>query len=136
MMVHHFGFTFQSMLHASLPPLFPEHLRELLTASLSNLPEHMHDPPQHSEMLQTVPVNYQKVAPPSAQFQRLGILPRYATTVNKVAYEEIERIAREEADRGWDTRRLTRARQRVGDGVANWVSGMFERALSVQLSKT
>jgi anaphase-promoting complex subunit 2 len=54
------------------------------------------------------------------------MVPRYSATLSKVAYGEIERIAREEAEKGWDVRRLTRARQRVGDGVANWLSGMFE----------
>lgn len=43
-----------------------------------------------------------------------------------VALEEIERVAKEEAGRGWEARCLTRARQRVGDGVVNWLAGMME----------
>lgn len=42
-------------------------------------------------------------------------------TINQVAFAEIDKIAQEEAAKGWDTRRLIRARQRVGDGVANWL---------------
>ena len=47
-----------------------------------------------------------------------------------MALEEIERIAEEEATLGWEARRLTRARQRIGDGVASWFSGIHERRSS------
>jgi anaphase-promoting complex subunit 2 len=71
-------------------------------------------------------MNYQRVTPPSPHLGRLAMVPRYSATLSKVAYEEIERIVKDEAAKGWDGRRVTRARQRVGDGVANWLSGMFE----------
>nr|XP_018258924.1 anaphase-promoting complex subunit 2 [Kwoniella dejecticola CBS 10117]OBR81082.1 anaphase-promoting complex subunit 2 [Kwoniella dejecticola CBS 10117] len=121
-----FTTTFHSLLHSLLSPLFPEHLLTFLTISLESLPKHLLDPPQIPQLFQSVPVNYHKVHPPSPHLSRLGIFPRYSGTLSKVAYKEIEKIAREEAGKGWDSRRLTRARQRVGDGVANWLSGMFE----------
>jgi anaphase-promoting complex subunit 2 len=80
-------------------------------------------------VLGDIPHTYIKVPAPSPHLARLGILPRYATTLSRVAFDEIERIAKEEAEKGWDTRRLTRARQRVGEGVANWLSGTFDGEL-------
>ncbi|OCF34155.1 anaphase-promoting complex subunit 2 [Kwoniella heveanensis BCC8398] len=77
-------------------------------------------------------MNYHKVPPPSPHLSRLGVFPRYSGTLSQVAYKEIEKIAEQEAGKGWNTRRLTRARQRVGDGVANWLSGMFEGNESAQ----
>lgn len=46
--------------------------------------------------------------------------------MSRVALAAIERIAREEADQGWEARRLAKARQRVGEGVAGWLGGVFE----------
>jgi len=43
-----------------------------------------------------------------------------------VALAEIEQIAREEAGKGWEARRLAKARQRVGEGVAGWLGGIFD----------
>jgi len=117
---------FHSLLHSSLPPIFPDYLKDLFTASLATLPEHLLEPAKPDTTLGDIPVVYHKVPPPSIHLTRLGILPRYATTLSRVAFDEIERIAKEEAAKGWETRRLTRARQRVGESVANWLSGMFD----------
>ncbi|WVR09240.1 hypothetical protein IAU60_006304 [Kwoniella sp. DSM 27419] len=127
-----FTTTFHSLLHSRLPAIFPAHLLSFLTASLNSLPAHLLDPPPHSQIFQSVPINYHKVPPPSPHLSRLGVFPRYSGSLSKVAYKEIEKIAREEAGKGWDSKRLTRARQRVGDGVANWLSGMFEGNDSAQ----
>ncbi|WVQ64090.1 uncharacterized protein L199_002249 [Kwoniella botswanensis] len=124
--------VFHSLLHSTLSPLFPKYLLSFLSESLASLPSHLLDPPTMPQLFQSVPVNYHKVPPPSPHLSRLGIFPRYSGTLSRVAYKEIEKIAREEAEKGWDTRRLTRARQRVGDGVANWLSGMFEGNESAQ----
>ncbi|GFZ51497.1 hypothetical protein JCM24511_09264 [Saitozyma sp. JCM 24511] len=123
---------FSTLLHSSLPPSFPGHFESFLRSSLSRLPSHLSDPPPHPNLLQTVPMNYQRVTPPSPHLGRLAMVPRYSATLSKVAYEEIERIVKDEAGKGWDGRRVTRARQRVGDGVANWLSGMFEGNDSAQ----
>jgi anaphase-promoting complex subunit 2 len=45
--------------------------------------------------------------------------------LNKVALVEIERIARDEAAKGWDERRLYMARLRIGEGVASWLAGLY-----------
>ncbi|EIW67008.1 hypothetical protein TREMEDRAFT_45474 [Tremella mesenterica DSM 1558] len=121
-----FTSTFSALLHSSLPSIFPAYLHSFLVKSLASLPSHLIDPPHNPHLLQSVPINLQKVSPPSPHLSKLGILPRYSATLSGAAYEEISKIAREEAGRGWETRRLTRARQRVGDGVANWLAGMFE----------
>lgn len=124
---------FHQLLHSSLPSSFPKYLQDFLATSLASLPDHLSDPPPQASHLQSVQVNYHKIPPPSPNLGRLGMLARYVTTLSAVAYQEIEKIAREEAEKGWDARRLTRARQRVGDGVANWLSGMFDgRCLSCQ----
>ena len=124
-----FTMVFHQLLHSSLPAIFPAYLHEFLVASLGSLPSHLLDPPHNPHMLQTVPINPQKVPPPTPHLSRLGILPRYSATLSAAAFEEIRKIAQEEAAKGWAARRLTRARQRVGDGVANWLSGMFEGRL-------
>lgn len=87
---------------------------------------HSKDSPTHPQVLSSVPINLQRIPPPSPHFSRLGILPRYSAILSKVAYDEIESIAKEEAGKGWEARRLARARQKVGEGVANWLSGMFD----------
>ena len=46
--------------------------------------------------------------------------------MSRVALAAIQQIAREEANKGWEARRLTKARQRVGEGVAGWLGGVFE----------
>ncbi|WWD20956.1 hypothetical protein CI109_105434 [Kwoniella shandongensis] len=125
-LISQFTSSFHQLLHSSLPPIFPRYLLDFLTASLASLPEHLIDPPHQPHLFNTVPINYHKVPPPSPHLSRLGVFPRYSGTLSRVAYQEIEKIATEEAAKGWDARRLTRARQRVGDGVANWLSGMFE----------
>ncbi|KAK8843503.1 hypothetical protein IAR55_007163 [Kwoniella newhampshirensis] len=125
-LIPQFTSSFHQLLHASLPPIFPKFLLDFLAASLASLPDHLVDPPHQQHLFNTVPINYHKVPPPSPHLSRLGVFPRYSGTLSRVAYQEIEKIAQEEAGKGWDARRLTRARQRVGDGVANWLSGMFE----------
>ncbi|WVQ81579.1 hypothetical protein IAT38_003703 [Cryptococcus sp. DSM 104549] len=124
--------TFHQLLHSLLPPSFPTHFLTFLQASLASIPEHLTNPPPHSTLFQSVPMNPHKIPPPTPHLSRLGVFPRYSGTLSKVAHDEIERIAREEAGKGWDERRLTRARQRIGDGVANWLSGMFEANESAQ----
>ncbi|WVF67210.1 hypothetical protein IAT40_001958 [Kwoniella sp. CBS 6097] len=127
-----FTTSFHSLLHSTLPAIFPSYLLSFLTSSLASLPTHLLDPPHHPQIFQSVPINYHKVPPPSPHLSRLGVFPRYSGTLSQVAYKEIEKIAQDEAGKGWDVRRLTRARQRVGDGVANWLSGMFEGNESAQ----
>lgn len=120
--------TFQSLLHASLPPKFLDYLHTFLTNSLASVPPSTDLPPSHNlaELQQGVPMPHRKLLPPSPHLGRLGIFLRYSSTFMNIALAEIERIAKEEADKGWDNRRLTRARQRVGDGVVNWLAGMME----------
>lgn len=69
---------------------------------------------------------HRKIPPPSPHLARLAIFLRYSSTFMNVALAEIERVAKEEAEKGWDVRCLSRARQRVGDGVVNWLAGMME----------
>ncbi|WOO86035.1 Anaphase-promoting complex subunit 2 [Vanrija pseudolonga] len=107
---------FQHLVYASLPASFPEHLRFFLQESLAGLPRDEEGKPRKK----------QKVAAPSPHLHRLTVLPRYATTLMRVAYDEIEKIAKEETGMGWEERRLARARQRVSDTVVNWISGVFE----------
>lgn len=121
-----FTTAFHQLLHASLPATFPIYLQLFLSSSLAQLPQHLSNPPAAEGLLQAVPINLQRVPPPSPHLSRLRIFPRYSATLSRVAYDEIEKIAREEAAKGWEGRRLTRARQRVGEGVANWLSGMFD----------
>lgn len=111
-----FTAQFHTLLHASLPFSFPSHFRAFLLSSLNAVSS---DSGSH-------PTPRSKSTAPSPHFSRLGVLPRYSGTLHRVALEEIEKIAREEADKGWEARRLGRARQRVGEGVAGWLGGMFE----------
>ena len=111
-----FTSVFHQLLHASLPAAFPEYLQLLLQNSLSHVSDHPAD--GHAGPL--------KVTAPSPHFSRLGIIPRYSGTLSQIAYAEIEKIAREEAEKGWEIRRLAKARQRVGNGVAGWLGGMFD----------
>lgn len=66
------------------------------------------------------------IRPPSPHLSRLGILPRYSAVLTAVAHEEIERVVKEEAAKGWDVRRLPRVRQRVAVGLVNWIASCFE----------
>jgi len=111
-----FTAQFHTLLHSSLPSTFPSHFRSFLLNSLSALSS------EHG----SGPIPRSRSTAPSPHFNRLGVLPRYSGTLHRVALEEIEKIAREEADKGWESRRLSRARQRVGEGVAGWLGGMFE----------
>ncbi|ODN83719.1 hypothetical protein L202_01813 [Cryptococcus amylolentus CBS 6039] len=141
--------TFHFLLHSTLPPSFPAHLIHFLSTSLSSLPSNSSSPPSPSPPSPSFPSTsfpssstqstYQqnprpKIPPPTPHLSRLGIFPRYSGSLSHVAHEEIRRIALEEADKGWGERRLGRARQRIGDGVANWLAGMFEGNDSVQAS--
>ncbi|TYJ52510.1 hypothetical protein B9479_006870 [Cryptococcus floricola] len=144
--------TFHFLLHSTLPPSFPAHLIHFLSTSLSSLPPTSSSPPSpspsspsfppssfpsssthHQSTLQQNP-RTRKIPPPTPHLSRLGIFPRYSGSLSHVAHEEIRRIVLEEADKGWGERRLGRARQRIGDGVANWLAGMFEGNDSVQAS--
>lgn len=42
-----------------------------------------------------------------------------------VALAGVERIVKEEAERGWDVRCLVKARKRVNYGVVSWLAGMM-----------
>lgn len=118
---------FQHLVYSALPASFPEHLRFFLQESLAGLPRDEEGKPRKK----------QKVAAPSPHLHRLTVLPRYATTLMRVAYDEIEKIAKEETGMGWEERRLARARQRVSDTVVNWISGVFEsRWLLFRMSLT
>ncbi|WVQ72144.1 hypothetical protein IAR50_001689 [Cryptococcus sp. DSM 104548] len=124
--------TFHFLLHSTLPPSFPSHLNHFLSASLASLPSST--PPTSPSWSSHITSQPQRVPPPTPHLSRLGIFPRYSGSLSHVAHEEIKRIAVEEAERGWGERRLGRARQRIGDGVANWLAGMFEGNDSVQAS--
>lgn len=114
--VSQFTSTFHQLLHSSLPAEFPDYLRECLVVSLSQISQAEDDPAPAKR----------KIVPPSPHFSRLGILPRYSTTLSRVAHDEVERIAQEESAKGWDVRLLSKARKRVGEGVAGWLHAMFE----------
>jgi len=105
---------FHARLHSSLPLSFPSHLRALLQASLSTYGSAA---PGSARPRSTAP---------SPHLSRLGVLPRYSGVLSRVALAEIEQIAREEAGKGWEARRLAKARQRVGEGVAGWLGGIFD----------
>lgn len=120
---------FQSLLHASIPPKFLDYLHSFLTHSLSSIDTSIpSSTPGHTftELLQSVPMPHHKIPPPSQHLGRLSIFLRYSSTFMNVALAEIEKVAKEEAERGWEVRCLSRARQRVGDGVVNWLAGMME----------
>lgn len=130
-----FTTQFQQLLYAALPAAFPEYMRNFLAGSLASLPPNDEDeddpellyaatnnPPQTV----TPAKSKRRVPAPSPHLHRLSTLPRYATTLMRVAYDDIEAIAQEEAAAGWTERRLGRARQRVSDSVVTWMSGVFE----------
>ena len=114
-LVPQFTTVFHQLLHAYLPDSFPALLKSFLQASLNRVAATSPDPKRPSKGIS-----------PSPHLSRLGIIPRYSATLSQVAYEEIERIAKEEAAEGWDVRRLATARQKVGERVATWLSGIFE----------
>ena len=74
-------------------------------------------------------VSLEDIKPPSPHLSRLGMLPRYSSVLTAVANEEIQRIVKEEAAKGWDVRRLPRVRQRVSVGLVNWIASCFESEL-------
>ncbi|CAK9787026.1 unnamed protein product [Cutaneotrichosporon oleaginosum] len=63
---------------------------------------------------------------PSQHLLGLNVVHRYATTLMRVAFDEIERITSEEAAEGLTERRLTRARQRVSSSLSHWMSAIFQ----------
>lgn len=74
-------------------------------------------------------MSIEDIKPPSPHLSRLGMLPRYSAVLTAVAYQEIERIVKEEVGKGWDVRRLPRIRQRVAVGLVNWIASCFESEL-------
>lgn len=67
---------------------------------------------------------------PSQHLLGLNVVHRYATTLMRVAFDEIDKIAAEEAAEGVTERRLARARQRVSSSLSNWMSAIFQGELS------
>jgi anaphase-promoting complex subunit 2 len=120
-----FTVFFHQLLHSSLPPTFPIHLRHFLTSSLAHLTL-PHDDPADADPQVHAPSSRLRPKAPSPHFSRLGILPRYSATLNRVAHQEIQKIAREEASKGWDVRYLAKAHKRVGEGIAGWLNALFE----------
>ncbi|ORX38980.1 hypothetical protein BD324DRAFT_618100 [Kockovaella imperatae] len=121
-LIPQFTKTFHQLLHASFPKCFPDVLQHFLESSLLRVPE----------PISPRPAALPKVAPPSPHLSRLGIIPRYSATLSKVAYVEIERIVKDEAGKGWETRRLNKARLRVSSSVAGWLTGMFDGTEAAQ----
>lgn len=134
---------FHSLLHASLPASFPAHMHRYLSHSLQNasFPAHPLPPtsliplagpaaaidgPHGQTQAQAASTRRTDPFAPSAQLNRLGFLTRYGATVMRVAFEEIERVAKEEADKGWEERRMGEARRRVAEGVGRWVEGIWD----------
>lgn len=111
---------FHSLLHSTLPASFPEWMHRYLAHSLL----HASSPPSGVAST-TGPHTPAGPFAPSAQLNRLGFLTRYGATVMRVAFGEIERVAREEAAKGWEERRLAEARRRLGEGVGAWVESMY-----------
>ncbi len=71
-----------------------------------------------------------KHAYPSQHLLGLNVVHRYATTLMRVAFDEIDKIAAEEAAEGLTERRLARARQRVSSSLSNWMSAIFQGELT------
>lgn len=109
---------FQHLLYASLPPSFPSYLLDFLAHSLASLSITLGDDNGSEEP--------QRAVAPSPHLHRLNVLPRFATSLMRVAYDEIEKIAREAAALGWEERRLQTARKTVSDSVVAWMSSVFE----------
>lgn len=109
---------FQHLLYASLPATFPAYLLDFLAQSLAALSITPGDEYQLQER--------RRVPAPSPHLHRLNVLPRFATSLMRVAYDEIEKIAQEAAALGWEERRLQTARRTVSDSVVAWMSSVFE----------
>lgn len=109
---------FQHLLYASLPAAFPAYLLDFLAQSLASLAITPGDEPQQQDR--------RRVPAPSPHLHRLNVLPRFATSLMRVAYDEIEKIAQEAAALGWEERRLQTARKTVSDSVVAWMSSVFE----------
>jgi anaphase-promoting complex subunit 2 len=119
---------FLQLLHSSLPAVFLDYFHTFLASSLASLPAHLSDPPHTEELLSSVPppMSIEDIKPPSPHLSRLGMLPRYSAVLTAVAYQEIERIVKEEVGKGWEVRRMPRIRQRVAVGLVNWIASCFE----------
>jgi len=128
---------FQHLLYASVPEEFPEQFRRFLTASLAAVAAHEQDDggeAQEAQVEMEASKRKKRVAAPSPHLHRLTTLPRYSTTLLRVAYDEIEKIAREEAAVGWEEKRLPAARARLSETVVPWMSAVFESASSLVLA--
>lgn len=112
---------FQHLFYSFVPQSFPEDFRNFLTMSLDREVE-----TQNDEMQSASPGGKRRLVAPSPHLHRLTVLPRYSTTLLRVAYEEIEKIAREEAAMGWEEQRLAAARKRLSETVVPWMSGVFD----------
>lgn len=117
---------FQHLLYASLPATFPAYLLDFLAQSLAALSITPGDEYQLQER--------RRVPAPSPHLHRLNVLPRFATSLMRVAYDEIEKIAREAAALGWEERRLQTARKTVSDSVVAWMSSVFESGWSIDVA--
>lgn len=124
---------FQHLLYAAFPRSFPQHFHDFLARSLASFAHELEETDQQYGGMEFALAEgsrpSKKVSAPSPYLHRMTVLPRYATTLLRVAYDEIERIAKEEASAGWEERRLGHARQRLSETVVTWMSGVFERKL-------
>jgi hypothetical protein len=110
-----------------VPERFPEDLRHLLTTSLAGYSDDDAITENSNANTDTnVAGTTRPRLPWASHLHRLTVIPRYSTTLLRVAYEEIERVAREEAEIGWDERRLDAARRRLSETVVPWMSSVFE----------
>lgn len=119
-----FNSQFQQLLYASLPARLHTILLDFLATSLAAVPV-----PEYDEFARQGRPKPRAMPPPSEHLVDLNIVHRYATTLMRVAFDEIEKVAAEEAAAGWEERRLAKARARVSASLVSWMSGIFEGGL-------
>ncbi|BEI91550.1 uncharacterized protein CcaverHIS019_0403700 [Cutaneotrichosporon cavernicola] len=108
-----FNSQFHRLLYAAFPASFQDCLFHYLSYSLEAAGAHEEE-------------GNVKHAYPSQHLLGLNLVHRYATTLMRVAFDEIDKIAAEEAAEGLAERRLARARQRVSSSLSNWMSTIFQ----------
>lgn len=121
-----FNSQFHRLLYAAFPATFQECLLHYLSESLAEAParEAAGDTPGKS--------GSKSSSSPSQHLLGLNVVHRYATTLMRVAFDEIDKIAAEEAAEGLSERRLARARQRVSSSLSSWMSAIFPGVFSLE----
>jgi len=134
----HFRAHFQALLYDILPsPTFHDHLESYFKSTLPSLRPFTGNPKD--------PIHYE-FSLPNRYIYRIGLLPKYATMLADVAYEQLGRIARSDwgpapaADKGgdesmavdeeeeneWEQRILDGLRQVVKRDLLGWLFGYLE----------